>query len=223
MRSILFVLALTLLAAPAYADDHDSPPRIQLTATAGQDAAQDSLQANLNASVRSVTAKAAQEEVNELMTQALNLARTYKDIEITTGAYSTYENQRDRVWFANQRLILKSKDSEALLDLVGKLQERNMKLQNLSFYLSRDAREQLTNTLLVEALSNAKARAQIIAKTVGARDIRVHTVNHHEHGGARPPMMQRICSVLLWRPLLLISTLKQRACPAVFWLNLPVF
>jgi predicted secreted protein len=124
------------------------------------------------------------------MKKALNLARRYSTVDVSTGGYNIYRiNGRDEPnqWQASQSIQLDSGDAGTLLNLTGELQKAGFLSGGMQFYLSREKSASLTDDLLEEALSKLIARAKRIGATLGKQSVQVAEVSHGE-GGGRPPM-----------------------------------
>ena len=179
---------LTLLAAgPAAANEKPDIPKINLTVSASENVEQDTLQAVLAYEARNVTASAAQEEVNQNIARALQMLGNDKDVRIVTGSYHTYEDRRERTWYAAQTLTLESKKADKVLEQAGNLQKNGFKINSLSYFLSYEAQARMTNQLIAKALATAKERADMIVKETGLRGARLHAIRHMDGGGYAPP------------------------------------
>lgn len=211
MRGIC-LLSVSLLAlgshGPARADSPVMPccadvTVMSLDAEARRTVLQDRVQATLVVQREGKTAQAAQRLVNEKMRAALAMAKTASGVRASTGRYSTdkryppepkpmtpAERERQSIWMAQQTLLLDADDAPALLELAGRLQNMDLALQGLDFYLSREAEDRVKDELLAEALQTVKSRAQKVAAVLGTPSVRFARIQVGG-GGPGPPLMMR--------------------------------
>jgi len=186
----LFIAKVALMAlfvSPAFADSDDfDEPMINLSVSVSEEVAQDTLQATLTYQAQNINAARAQNEVNTNIRKALEIAKTYKGVKVTTGSYSTYEDQRKNLWRASHSVILDGMKYEKIVEISGRLQEMGFRLGGLSYYLSFDARQALTDQLISQALKKAQMRADNIARETGYKAAKAHRINHSEHGSGGP-------------------------------------
>ena len=213
MRSIRFLLALSLLALPmmgtaAVAQDGNGlslPPEgttlINLSATEKRTMPQDLLMASLRIEVDDKNDPAAvQKKINEAMKKALELSKKETSFKVSTGAYSVYkyenpvivnaktgEQKSEPVWRGSQTIDIESKDSTKLLEVVGKIQGLGFAMNNLAYTLSPEVAEKVRDELMVEALKKLSAKADIVAKTLGKSKADLIDVNV-DTGGPVAPM-----------------------------------
>lgn len=137
-------------------------------------------QDTLNASLQYVTQgrdrRKLQDEVNRAMQTALERIAKVDGVESSTAYYHVQIVQTGRptrtdienpVYRAQQSVQLKSKDSAALLELVGELQAEGLTLSGLHYSLSEDEYELIAGELLQAALRKLQSRAQDAATALG--------------------------------------------------------
>ena len=211
MRRMSLVSAGLLVCTvhpPAWADTADAcvcpdTTVMSLDAEARRTVLQDRVQATLVVQREGKTAQAAQRLVNEKMRAALAMAKTASGVRASTGRYSTdkryppepklmtpAERERQSTWMAQQTLLLDADDGPALLELAGRLQNMDLALQGLDFYLSREAEDRVKDDLLAEALQTVKSRAQKVAAVLGTPSVRFARIQVGG-GGPSPPLMMR--------------------------------
>ncbi|MDR0774809.1 MAG: SIMPL domain-containing protein [Rickettsia sp.] len=120
-----------------------------------------------------------QDEINLMMPKAVKMAKEVEDITVSTEQYYVYQynqdqnidNKKDKVkkkmWRGTQVLSLKSKSSEALLTLIGKLQNEGLLIQSLNYTLSNEKREVIRDSMIEAAIAKLKQRAIRVAKALG--------------------------------------------------------
>jgi len=189
LRILVSLLVLAALA-PLPLQAQDTPrTTLVLAETARRDVEQDTLIAALAAHAEADSARAAQAEVNDAMSEAIETARAVTDVRVATGGYRVYrEHDRDgqpRAWIAEQELRLTGRAPARLLELVGELQDGGLLLRGLSYTLGDEARRALRDELAIEAIEELRRRAEMVAETLA---MRIETIETLRVGGAgRPP------------------------------------
>jgi predicted secreted protein len=128
-------------------------------------------------------------EINETMQWGLKLAKSNKDIEVSTRSYQTYPIYKNRLivgWRATQKLNLKSIKITELTDLVGDLQER-LQVKQMNFSPTRQTRARIENELISEAMDAFKQRAEIVKGHMDEKNYRI--VDLHVNTGQSGPVM----------------------------------
>ena len=190
MRLLLALTLLVILPLPAMAQIQDpilTMPDGQvisnISATERREVEQDLLVANLSYVATNADARTLQNEINEAMAEALKTAKKISDIKVNTGSYQVHERHKPRTkekeWYGQQSMTLKSKDSEKLLKLVGKLQGMKLNMNGLNYTLSPETAVEIQDALMEDALKQLQTRANRAAKALGKstaelRDVRVN-------------------------------------------------
>lgn len=129
-------------------------------------------------------------EVNTAMTAALGRARKARDVEVSSGSYTThpvYDDGRVVRWRASQDLRLEAADTDALSRLIGDLQNASVQLVGIQFGVRRETREKVEEELISEALGLFRKRAALIAEGLGTKDWRLVDVSV---GASHPGVVQ---------------------------------
>ncbi len=161
-------------------------------------AAPDELTASLRAEATSATPADAQQRVNAAMADALAHAQKAAGVTASTGAYTVWhvgptpENNRDR-WQASQSLELKSKDSVALLTLVGVLQHNGLAVGELTWRLSLEAERKARDEATRQAISALRSKAQ---EAAGLLDLRFDSFKQVRLDSAAQMPMPRFAPVM---------------------------
>ena len=135
--------ASLLFASLAWISPARAETLLHLADTETVTATPDELAASLRAEATSATPADAQQRVNAAIADALAHAQKVAAVTAGTGAYNVWhvgptpQNNTDR-WQASQSLELTSKDSVALLTLVGVLQHNGLAVGELNWRLSRE-------------------------------------------------------------------------------------
>jgi len=189
-------IAAAASVAPAGDGGLQQPPAghtlVNLSASERMTLPQDLLTAALRIEARGAEPRKVQDDINKAMTRALALAKAVPTVKTSTGGYQVYEQRLERnvrVWQGQQTVQLESKDSAALLDLAGKLQGAGFAVSGLNWSLSPERAESVRDELLVKALGNLKAKAALVARTLGKSGYELTDVNLD--GAPQPVPMYR--------------------------------
>ncbi|MGA0804909.1 MAG: SIMPL domain-containing protein [Pseudohongiellaceae bacterium] len=183
-RLLASVLLLpSLLSMPALAQNQLSLGQLQpgqlalnLSLTEETQVDQDTLNASLEYVAQGRDRRDLQEEVNRIMQVALERSTAVAGIEASTTWYHVQIVQTGRptrtdiekpVFRAQQGLQLASRDSAALLELLGALQAEGLTLNGLHYSLSDSEYERVSGELLQTALGKLQGRAQDAALALG--------------------------------------------------------
>ncbi len=187
---------------------------LNISATVREEVEQDLLVATLRYSAENTDATVLQNEINEAMQKAVK--RTKEEdkeiIKTNTGSYNVYERTdnrtKERKWFGQQSITIKSKDSEKLLKLVGDLQELNLKMVNLNYILDPKTAVKIQDNLMEDAVIELSNRANRVAKALGKSSAEIRELNAQNQGYfpqqrnyARNEMMMASDSVQMAKPV----------------------
>lgn len=166
---------LSALAPTARADGGlQLPPTghtvLNFSATERMSLPQDLLTASLRIEARGPDPRKVQADINTAMEKALATARKAAGVKVTTGGYQVYEQRLERnlrMWQGQQTLQLESKNPAAVLELAGQLQSSGFAMSGLSYSLSPEKAESVRDELMVKALGSLKAKAALVARSLG--------------------------------------------------------
>lgn len=130
------------------------------------------------------------QEINKDMKWALEIIKTYKDVDSKTGNYQTYpiyNKQTITGWRSSQQVEIKSENMSDLTELVGKLQDR-LQVKQMNFSPTDTTRKQHENELIEEAMVAFKERVAIVGKHMEQKSHRIVNI-HINSGGYQPPVM----------------------------------
>lgn len=191
MRGLAALVCLLAVALPAHADDDDVRyNQFRLSAQQSESVSNDTMHVTLNTYAEMQDAAKLATRINGEMEWALDIARQYPDVKVSTGSYQTWPVTRKEVtsaWRGQQDLVLESKDTEKLGKLSARLQEK-LKIKSMSFSVSDEKRMSVENRLIDAALDAFKQRADIIGKNLKASGYRFVDVNVGT-SAQRPPVM----------------------------------
>lgn len=176
LSNYLACLVLMSLVAPiALAGEQNVYDRIQLSAQAVADVENDTVLAVMYARREGSDASKLATEVNRIMTQAIKRCKQVKAVEAQTLGYQTtpvYEKQHLTGWRMRQSLQLKSRDNQALSQLIGSLQDTLM-LESMSYEVSQAKRNEENESLIGKAIAVFRQRAQDITRQLGRKRYRL--------------------------------------------------
>ena len=191
----LFVASLFLTPEVGAVESDEARNRVSFQVNAARAVENDRVGAVLVASAEAAEAADCAATVNEAMAWALDRSRGQAGVSVRSGGYNThpvYDDGKIRRWRARQELILDGSDTEALVDIVGKLQSK-LALESFRFSIS-DARRRETEDLLIEeALKDFRERAELVRGSLDARSWRLDELSINTGQGVVPHMrMQRM-------------------------------
>lgn len=187
-------LLTCFLLAPAYsASAHKAETLfnvINLQADAEREIPNDQMTVLLATEHEGSNAASISQEINKDMQWALDIIKTYKDVDSKTGNYQTwpiYNKQTITGWRSSQQVEIKSENMAGLTELVGKLQEK-LQVKQMTFSPTDATRKQHENELIEEAMAAFKERVAIIGKHMDQKSHRIVNI-HINSGGYQPPIM----------------------------------
>ena len=164
-NSFLFVITLLLFSSAYAHEDVINYNQISLEASASAEVENDTMIVSLYAQEEGSKAVVLSNRVNKKINWALEKLKQYKNIKVETQSYSTnpvYSKNQIIAWRVKQSIQLESKDMSLMSEVLGELQQQ-LKLNGISFDVSRDKREQQTRILIDQALTAYNKRATQIA------------------------------------------------------------
>ena len=129
--------------------------------------------------------------INDDMRWALAIAKAEKGVEVRTSGYRTHpinDPKRGRIarWRGGQDLVIESGDPAVLSKLLGRLQEK-LQLRGIQQSVSPKLRKQVEDELMAEVVAAYDARADRLAKLMGAKRHQLIEL-HLDSPGAPPPV-----------------------------------
>jgi predicted secreted protein len=166
-RQILFsLIVLFSLQASVYAHESvKSYNQISLEASSFADVDNDIMMVSMYAQEEGLKATVLSDAVNKKINWALAKLKQHKTIKVETENYTTspvYRKSQIVSWRVRQSIKLESSDMSLMSEVLGDLQAQ-LKLNGISFDVSRDKKEQNTKLLIDEALDAFTLRAKQIA------------------------------------------------------------
>lgn len=196
MKNYLTIAIALLLAVPVFAQDTMQVPLIEVEGFSEKKVAPDEANFQINLEEKAMKVSDAVKVLNkktQLLSDALKKAKI-KDYKLIADNYSVDVNRiyrsgesRDSGYVARQTLrIVTSSKNEDLQKIVESIQGAGDMSFNLNFQISEATQKSLEDDLLAAALKNAESKANLIAQTLGIRNIRVHRVSLDTQPDVRP-------------------------------------
>ncbi|MBQ0723833.1 MAG: SIMPL domain-containing protein [Cycloclasticus sp.] len=129
------------------------------------------------------------EQINTTMAWALDAAKKFKSIDVKGGQYSAhqmYDKNVVRSWRGSQQLVLESKNSVELGQLIGLLQTKLL-LKSLRYIVSNEKRKKVKTGLIQQAIEQFKQQARVITKSLDHTQYAIHQINI-DSNASQPPV-----------------------------------
>ena len=199
-RQILFSLVvLFFLQANVYAHEQvKSYNQISLEASSFAEVDNDIMMASLYAQEEGSKATVLSNVVNKKINWALAKLKQHKAIKVETESYTTspvYKKSQIVSWRVRQSIKLESSDMSLMSEVLGELQEQ-LKLNGISFDVSREKKEQQTKILIDDALSAFTLRAKQIANKLQHDSYKIVSINVSTSGNNAPRYKSRNMSMM---------------------------
>lgn len=188
------LLALTLTAAQAGDDSALRIRTAEFSAQASRSTPNDLVIAQLYAEQSGPDTATVARQVNRSIANAIESARAYPGVKIQSAGTATWPvyakgGGKIEAWRMRSEIRLESRDSSALSELVGNLQN-SLAVSNLSMQPAPDTRRKAADEATVDAIRAFEQRAELIGTTLGKR-YRIHRLNISE-SGSQPPIFAKM-------------------------------
>ncbi|GAA5185527.1 SIMPL domain-containing protein [Niveibacterium umoris] len=196
------LILATALALPAFAQSAPvaaptpSVPTIDLSVESSRSAVNDLQRAVVFIEATDANLNTLNKKVNQAIAQGVSISKTAPAVKVRSGNSSTWptytrNTQKIEGWRARSELVLESKDSAALSELLGKLQGE-LALGQISFTPSPETRRKAEDEAIVDAIAAFKARAELAANALGRKyRIRQFAINTNQNFRPTPMPMAR--------------------------------
>lgn len=186
------LLALLLLASPAFAQDKVDPnvTTITLRAQADREVANDQVVAIVAAEESGLDPAALANAVNRKAAAATALIKAEPSVKSRSAGYQTqpvYKSGRVESWRVSHQLRLEGSDFAAMALLIGRLQGE-MQLRHLAVGLAPETRRAAEDALIAEAIAAFQARAEIVRRSMKSSAYRVRNLDVGTSGGIVRPL-----------------------------------
>jgi predicted secreted protein len=183
MRRLLLLAALA--AAPALA----SETILELSETGTVAVEPDRMVAVLRAESSGSDIAATQAALNKMVEEGLRQAHASSMIEVSTGSYSVYRANDQKLWTASQGVTLRGTDFSQVLALAAKLEQANWGLVQLAPDLSPAKRTQASQKATELAIAALKQSADNAAHALGGHVVSFLNIQLSD-AGRRPVVMR---------------------------------
>lgn len=186
-RTVLGAGAATLAAA-AFAG-----PTVELTAEAARPAANDMVRATVYAEASGSSPAELARRVNQDIAEGLRVARARSGITVKSGRQETFpvygKERRIESWRMHSEVVIESRDAAVVSELLGQLQQMRLAVAGVSQFPSPETRRKAEDEATREAIANFRARAAVVAETLG----KPYTIRHLNvmQGGQMPMPVMR--------------------------------
>tara|TARA_R110000868_G_scaffold218576_2_gene469261 strand:- start:180394 stop:181122 length:729 start_codon:yes stop_codon:yes gene_type:complete len=165
-----------------YYDLIESKTVLELSESAEKEVEQDRIKAVLRITKDATEATDVQNHINKNMQSAVDLAKKFTDIKVSTGSYRVNQKydsklRRNVGWSGSQEIILDTKNKESIYKVVEKLQKDGFAMSAMNYYLSREKAASYRTELIKEALQRVQERSQSIAEQLKAKKHHIGSIN----------------------------------------------
>jgi predicted secreted protein len=178
-EGILF--SLLFITQSIYADETYN--RVDFRAEASREVPNDLLNAQMSVEFQAKDASDVANHINVVMNEALQVAKSYKDVKASSGWQSTYpvygKNAKLEGWRGTSQLKLESRNFKSASALIGKLQE-SLHISGISFSISSESMQRTENQLIAEGIDAFKSRAAKVCSALGGSSYKIVHININE-------------------------------------------
>ena len=192
---LIVLVGCSWLVAPVNAEETPLFDQFSLSAQARGDVQNELLLVTLQAQDQHAEPATLANSINAKMQWALSIVKRYGSLEVKTLNYNTwprYSKGTSKIvgWYANQQLQIKSEDVDTAQKVIQLLQEK-LTISGMQMTATNDAREELEDSLISEALERFKDRAAIVQRNMGALSYRIVSVDIHADNNVNTAYRQR--------------------------------
>lgn len=184
IKVLAVTVLLTALTATTYADEQMQFNIVNLSAEKSRQVENDVMVVIMQASAQKNSSAEAADAVNRIMAWADPVISADTQIRYRSLNYQTRPVYHDRSvsgWTASQQVRLESEHFEALTAMIGTLQQQ-LQIISMQFTVSAEKRKLEIDTLIVSALEAFTRKAELISRTMKARDHRLVSIAVDENG-----------------------------------------
>lgn len=145
----------------------------------------DTLSIRFTAKTEGVSPTTAQQQLNQLISNAMAVLKDRSDVKSTADSYTVgeeYGPHSKRSWVARQSLTLSGQNRDGLLDLAEKLQKLGLGIDDMQWTLNPATREKLEQQARLGALKKLRQQAEEDATALGLTLLGLERVRIGGHG-----------------------------------------
>ena len=198
-KQTVFVALLLCGVQTTLAKEESHYDRINFSVEASADVANDTLVAVLYVQREGSDVATLSDEVNKIITQAVQRSKKIPGIDVRTLAYQSYpiyKEQRISGWRVRQSIQLKNQNIDALSKLIGDLQS-TLAVESIVYMVSPAQREIIEERLIGEAITAFKNRAQQISQHFNRASYRLVTMDVRATSGPVQPIPMRAATTMM--------------------------
>lgn len=181
-------LALLFAASPALAG-----PSVDLTADASRPAANDMVRATVYAEASGSNPAELARRVNQDIAEAIRVVKARSGIAVKSGYQNTAplygKERRIEGWRMHAELVLESRDTAAVSETLGQLQQMRLLVAGVSQFPAPETRRQAEDEATRAALSAFRERAAVVAEALGKPYV-IRSLSVHQGGQSPMPLMR---------------------------------
>lgn len=188
------LMAAAIPAAQAQALRKDA---LNLSATASQEVARDTLGVVFSTTREGSDATAVQTQLKQALDAALTEARKIAkpgQVEVQAGNFSLYPRYSSKPgagnaitgWQGTAEMVVEGRDMGAIAQLTGRI--GTLSIARVGYSLSREAREKVEGEVVAQAIARYKARAQDYARQFGFTGYQIGEVSVNTPDAGPMPM-----------------------------------
>jgi predicted secreted protein len=187
IRKLIFAGAAAAATAAA------AGPTIELTAEASRPAANDMVRATVYAEATGSNPAELARRVNQDIGEGLRVAKAKSGVSVKSGRQDTApvygKDRRIEGWRMHSELVIESRDAAAVSELLGQLQQMRLAVAGVAQFPAPETRRKAEDEATREAIANFRARAAVVADTLG----KPYTLRHLNvmQGGQMPMPVMR--------------------------------
>lgn len=189
LANLIFASCLTVLTSQSVSAV-EGATIIELSAESSRSAPNDLILATVLTEAAGTNPGDLSRQVNKQMADALKITKVYQSVKTKSGNTNSYpvyaKGGKIESWRMRSELLLESSDTEAISELLGKLQN-TLAIANLVLQPSAETRKTAENQAILEAIASFKARATIIAGTFN-KSYRIKQLSVSSNGRIIQPM-----------------------------------
>lgn len=192
MGNIRTILSAFITGATA-ATSAFAGPTIELSAEASRPAANDMVQATVYAEATGGNPAELARRVNQEIAEGIRVAKAKSGISVKSGRQNTApvygKDRRIEGWRMSSEFVLESRDTAAVSETLGQLQQMRLLVASVTQYPAPETRRKAEDEATRDAIANFRARAAVVADALG----KPYTIRHltvSQGGHAPMPVMR---------------------------------
>ena len=188
MKKWIVLLSLSLFLIPALAHDQQPNGLVTLQASASIELDTDTMIATVAVEAENHDPAILAKTMNKKMAWALATAKPFKRIKVKGGQYSSHQLYNKRIfkaWRGTQHIVLESKNSAELGQLIGLLQKKLL-VKSIQYQVSKEKVAHVKKGLLKQAINKFKQQASLISQQFDKSTYQIHAININSNNPQRP-------------------------------------